>query len=388
MKILNMSITAGWLVLVVILLRLLLNKAPKAIRCLLWGLVGLRLLCPFSFESVLSLIPSAETVPQEILYTAEPAVNTGFESVNQAVNPILNESFAPQPWESVNPLQVITYVAAWVWLAGVAGMLLYAAVSYWRLFRRVRVSMPLEGNVYLCDAVETPFILGIFKPRVYLPSAMDAEQREAVLQHEQAHLKRKDHWWKPLGFALLAVHWFNPLMWVAYILLCRDIELACDEKVIQAMDPDEKKVYSEALLCCSVPRRSIAACPLAFGEVGVKSRIRSVLSYKKPAFWLIFLAFLLCIGAAIFFLTDPPPQQNLPAFTSNSELEGLSLELKELDLDLTPSATVAWVNRSGKQVLFGEFFDLQYLQDGEWVDCELRKDRVFFTVGYMVKNNG
>ncbi|MBQ8893275.1 MAG: hypothetical protein IJ043_02570 [Clostridia bacterium] len=387
LKILNMSITAGWLVLAVVLVRALLKKAPKALTCLLWGLVALRLICPFSIESVWSLIPSAETVPGEILYTNEPAIHSGIDSLNAVINPVLEQRLTPQPWNSVNPAQVAVFVAMWVWLAGMLAMAAYALISYWRLRRRVRASLPLEGNIFLCDGIDTPFILGFFKPRIYLPSAMDGEQREYVLAHEQAHLRRRDHWWKHFGFALLAIHWFNPLIWMAYILLCRDIELACDEKVIKTMETAEKKGYSEALLACSMPRRSIAACPLAFGEVGVKQRIRSVLHYKKPAFWLFLLAAVACVAVAVFFLTDPLPEKDLPDSSSRSDLEGLSLVLKDLDLDLTPTVTVDWVNRSGKTVDFGEFFSLQYKDGGEWVDCELNAPRTFITIGYMVDHN-
>ncbi len=386
LKLLNMSITAGWLVPVVLLLRPLLKKAPKAILCVLWGMVALRLVCPFTFESVLSLIPSAETVPEEILYSSEPAIHTGIGSLNAAINPILSESLAPKVYESVNPMQVLVYIATRIWYIGMVGMVLYALTSYLRLRRRVKVSLHLQDKIYLCDEIDTPFILGILRPKIYLPSAMDGEQQEYVIAHEQAHLRRKDHWWKPLGFALLTVYWFHPLMWVAYILLCRDIELACDEKVIKEMDTADKKAYSEALLTCSMPRRSIAACPLAFGEVGVKTRIKSVLNYKKPAFWLLAAAVVVCAAVTVFFLTDPPAERWLPDYESDATLEGLELVLKEAQLsESAPYLKVDWQNRSEKAVDFGEMYTLQYKDGGEWVDCDLIEDRAFHLLGYQVK---
>ena len=306
LKLLNLSISASWLVLVVLALRLVLKRAPKWVNVLLWGMVALRLMLPFSIESALSLIPSAETVsPEVVQFDPAPTITSGVEFIDNAVNPSLSESFAAAPLASVNPLYVWTYLAGWVWLIGLAAMLLYALVSYLRLRRCVRASIPLRENIYVCDEVPSPFILGIVHPRIYLPSALDEAQRGSVLSHERAHLARRDHWWKPLGFALLAVYWFNPLLWLAYTLLCRDIELACDERVLRGMDAGQVKAYSSALLACSVPRRMIAACPLAFGEVGVGARVKNALRYKKPAFWVIAASVIVCIVVAVCFLTNP-----------------------------------------------------------------------------------
>lgn len=306
LKLLNLSISASWLVLVVLALRLVLKRAPKWVNVLLWGMVALRLMLPFSIESALSLIPSAETVsPEVVQFDPAPTITSGVEFIDNAVNPSLSESFAAAPLASVNPLYVWTYLAGWVWLIGLAAMLLYALVSYLRLRRCVRASIPLRENIYVCDEVPSPFILGIVHPRIYLPSALDEAQRGSVLSHERAHLARRGHWWKPLGFALLAVYWFNPLLWLAYTLLCRDIELACDERVLRGMDAGQVKAYSSALLACSVPRRMIAACPLAFGEVGVGARVKNALRYKKPAFWVIAASVIVCIVVAVCFLTNP-----------------------------------------------------------------------------------
>ena len=306
LKLLNLSISASWLVLVVLALRLVLKRAPKWVNVLLWGMVALRLMLPFSIESALSLIPSAETLsPEVVRFDPAPTITSGVTIIDNAVNPSLSESFAAAPLASVNPLYVWTYLAGWVWLIGLAAMLLYALVSYLRLRRRVSASIRLWENIYVCDEVPSPFILGIVRPRIYLPSALDEAQRGSVLSHERAHLARRDHWWKPLGFALLAVYWFNPLLWLAYTLLCRDIELACDERVLRGMDAGQVKDYSSALLACSVPRRMLAACPLAFGEVGVGARVKNALRYKKPAFWVVAVSVAVCVVVAVCFLTNP-----------------------------------------------------------------------------------
>ena len=307
LKLLNLSISASWLVLAVLVLRLVSKRSPKWVNVLLWGIVALRLVLPFSIESALSLIPSAETVsPAVVQFAPAPTITSGVSVIDNAVNPSLSEHFSAVPTASVNPLYVWTEIAGWVWLIGLGAMLLYALVSYLRLRRRVSVSLPVQDHIYLCDAISSPFILGVVKPRIYLPSGLDEVQRQNVLSHERAHLARRDHWWKPLGFALLAVYWFNPVLWLAYTLLCRDIELACDERVIRTMDESAVKTYSTVLLACSMPRKAVITCPLAFGEVGVKERVRNALRYKKPAFWVVAASVTVCVVVAVCFLTDPP----------------------------------------------------------------------------------
>ena len=307
LKLLNLSISASWLVLAVLVLRLVSKRSPKWMNVLLWGIVALRLVLPFSVESALSLIPSAETVsPAVVQFDPAPTITSGVSIIDNAVNPSLSEHFAAVPTMIVNPLYVWTEIAGWVWLIGLGTMLLYALVSYLRLRRRVRVSLPVQDHIYLCDAISSPFILGVVKPHIYLPSGLDEVQRQNVLSHEQAHLARRDHWWKPLGFALLAVYWFNPVLWLAYALLCRDIELACDERVIRTMDESAVKTYSTVLLACSMPRKAVITCPLAFGEVGVKERVKNALHYKKPAFWVVAASVAVCVVVAVCFLTNPP----------------------------------------------------------------------------------
>lgn len=305
-KIINMSISASWLILAVLILRLVLKKAPKWVNVLLWGIVAVRLICPLSFESALSLIPSSETIPLDIEMAAKPTIDSGVPAINSVVNPVLS-SFAPPQHvlTSANPLQIWIPILNIIWLIGVGALLLYTAVSYWRLCRKVDTAVRYKDNIFQSENVSSPFVLGIIKPRIYLPFNMNGQDLEHVVAHEQAHIRRKDHWWKPLGFLLLTIHWFNPLMWLAYVLLCRDIEFACDEKVIKELGNEQRADYMQALVACSVNRRMIAACPLAFGEVGVKERVKSVMNYKKPAFWVIIIAVIICVGVAACFLTNP-----------------------------------------------------------------------------------
>lgn len=313
---LNRSLAAGILILAVVLVRLVFKKAPRWLLCALWALAAVRLVCPVSIESVLSLIPSAEPVQPEIIVSAQPAITSGIPAVDAIVNPPLAAAFTPSPAQSANPLQIWTFVAACVWLAGIAALLLYAAVSALRLRLRVRTAVRLEQSVYQSEFVPSPFILGVIRPRIYLPYGLEAGAQAMVLAHERAHLRRGDQLWKPLGYLILTAYWFNPVCWLAYILFCRDVEAACDEKVVRELGEGCKAAYSRALLACSVPRKLITACPLAFGETGVKSRIKSVLNYKKPAFWLVLAAVLASVAVAVCFLTDPKredPAQNPPA---------------------------------------------------------------------------
>ena len=305
LKIINMSISASWLVLAVLILRFVLKKAPKWINVLLWGIVAIRLICPFSFESTLSLIPSAETIPLNIGMDTTPTINSGISAINNAVNPIISQSNTPMAGASVNLLQITIGIYEYIWIFGMIALALYTAISYWRLRRKVDTAVRYKDNIFQSENVSFPFVLGIIKPRIYLPFKMNGQDLEHVVAHEHAHIRRKDHWWKPFGFLLLTIHWFNPLMWMAYVLLCRDIELACDEKVIKELCNEQRGDYTQALVACSVNRRMIAACPLAFGEVSVKERVKSVMNYKKPAFWVIIISVIVCVGVAVCFLTNP-----------------------------------------------------------------------------------
>ncbi len=310
LTIVNMSISASWIVLAVLFLRLILKKAPKWIMVLLWGIVAIRLICPISIESVMSLIPSAETVSPEILLDQTPEIHSGVTMINSVVNPVIAHSFTPDPATSANPLQIWIPTFALIWIIGMIVMLFYAAISYWRVKRKINTAVLLEDNIFQSENVVSPFVLGFIKPNIYLPYDIKEQDTKHIIAHEKAHIRRKDHLWKPVGFLVLTLHWFNPLMWLGYALLCRDIELACDERVVKEFGSEEKADYSQALLSCSVNRRIISACPLAFGEIGVKSRVKSVLNYKKPAFWIILVAIAASILLAVCFLTNPKSMIN------------------------------------------------------------------------------
>ena len=309
LSLVNRSITAGWLVLAVLALRLLLRRAPKSILCAMWGLVGLRLLCPVSIESPLSLIPSVQTLPETVLTTPQPEIYSGVAVIDRVVNPVLTNTLAAAPGESVNPAQVLAGVLPWIWLLGMVGMLGYALFTTLRLRRRVSTAVRLEQGVKQSEYVKTPFVLGLIHPTIYLPFHMESADAVHVLAHERAHIRRGDPWWKALGFVLLAVCWFHPLMWVAYFFLCRDIEAACDETVIRGFSREERQGYAEALLRLSVAVPALHGCPLAFGEVGVKTRIKGVMHYKKPGFWIVTLAVLAAIVVAVCFLTSPAAEK-------------------------------------------------------------------------------
>lgn len=316
LKLLNLSITASWLILAVLCIRLLFRKIPKWITCLLWGVVAIRLIFPFSIESAFSLQLSAEPIRTSTMVEGElipyvPSVNSNIGVVENTVNPLLAEAFAYQETESVAPLQIATEIAGSVWLSGMVVLLIFALVSMIKLRLRVREAVRYKENIYICDAVKSPFILGIIKPRIYLSSALSEEEMDYIIAHERAHLKRKDHLWKPFGYLLLCIYWFNPLCWIAYIMLCKDIELACDEKVIKDMSFGDKKEYSRVLLFCATQRHLVMACPLAFGEVGVKERVKTVLNYKKPTFWITIAAIVVCAIVAICFLTNPAKEYQI-----------------------------------------------------------------------------
>ena len=319
LKIVNMSISAGWLILAVLAVRLLLRNAPRWINVLLWGIVALRLICPFSIESALSLIPSTQTISAQIMMDRTPEISTGIETIDRVVNPVISASFAPKPWASANPLQILIPVAANLWLLGVLVLLAYTTISYLTLRHKIRTAVILHDNIFQCETVTSPFVLGVFQPRIYLPYTMDRNNLDYVVAHEQAHIRRKDHWWKPMGFLLLTVYWFNPFVWLAYVLLCRDIELACDERVIRELGNEQRADYTQALVTCAVNRRMIAACPLAFGEVGVKDRVKSIMNYRKPAFWIMVAAVIVCAVVAVCFLTNPLDSVDYLMFTGWSD---------------------------------------------------------------------
>lgn len=305
LKLVNLSISASWLILAVLVLRVVLKKAPKWVMPLLWGVVALRLVCLFSIESALSLIPSAETIPSEIVTETREPVLYEQATLDIVTNPTLPSAAEVPVGVSRQQAQVDFNIYSVLWLAGMAALLVHALVSAGKLKRKLATAILLRDNIYESEFVDSPFVFGVVKPNIYLPMHMDEGTAAYVIAHEHAHLARRDHWWKVLGYLVLALHWFNPLVWVAYILFCRDIELACDEKVVKGLDGAARADYSQALLSCAAPKRAVAACPLAFGEGNIKMRVKSALHYKKPAFWVAAAAVLAVVLVAVCFLTNP-----------------------------------------------------------------------------------
>ena len=305
LKLVNLSISASWLILAVLVLRIVLKKAPKWVMPLLWGVVALRLVCLFSIESTLSLIPSAETIPTEIATETREPVLYEQATLDIVTNPTLPSAAEVPVGVSRQQAQVDFNIYSILWLAGMAALLVHALVSAGKLKRKLATAILLRDNIYESEFVDSPFVFGVVKPNIYLPMHMDEGTAAYVIAHEHAHLARRDHWWKVLGYLVLALHWFNPLVWVAYILFCRDIELACDEKVVRGLDGAARADYSQALLSCAAPKRAVAACPLAFGEGNIKMRVKSALHYRKPAFWVAAAAVLAVVIVAVCFLTNP-----------------------------------------------------------------------------------
>lgn len=319
-KLLNMSLTASVAILVVLLLRLLLRKAPKVISYGLWGIVLFRLLCPVSVQSGLSLFslldPTVVTegfvtsrmeyIPSDLVHTEYPYINLPFPGIEEAVNDTL-----PQGEEQLaaDPLEAPMAIATYVWMAGFLAMALYGTVSYIRLRRKLLTASPLRGNIYLADEISSPFVLGLFRPRIYIPSAMREQEQSYILLHEQHHIRRFDHITKALAFAVLCIHWFNPLVWVAFLMAGRDMEMSCDEAVVRKMGTDVLADYAASLLSLATGRPVIAGTPLAFGEGDTKGRIRNLANWRKPAFWMILLSVIACAAAAVCLIANPRQNQ-------------------------------------------------------------------------------
>lgn len=385
LKLLNLSITASWIVLAVIAVRFLIKKAPKFISCLLWVIVAVRLVCPFSFESVLSLIPSTQTIPETAITDTHFNVDSGVSVIDNSINPILDNRYPEDITASASTGNIVLSVLGAVWLAGMIIMLLYMLLSFLKVRKQVSAKVRLRDNIFICDEVKSPFIMGVFRPEIYLPSDMESEQRDYVLSHELAHLKRHDNLWKPLGFIILSVYWFNPVMWLAYILLCRDIESACDEKVIKEMTDEDRAGYSQALLDCGTNKKSVQVCPVAFGETGVKERVKNVLNYRKPAFWIIIIAVIASIAVAVCFLTNPPKDED---FYDKANIK-ITEKLPPV-LEISP-----YTNYLYKEVNYGIFFEDNFTEvrvsyyDDEFYDAKKQiEDTISFRGDILVDSFG
>lgn len=403
-QLVNMSLVAGWLILAVLLIRGIFNKLPKAFRCVLWGLVALRLICPWSIESDMSIIPKAEIIADDdtnisilsgdkeldnniadVLHNEKLENNVivnnsyegnGVDTVVKENNGVVNDNSNMNIHNTINnttqrnikesAFSISLSALSKVWIMGVVIMAVYYMVSYVILKRKVRVCVRYEKNIYLCDNIPSAFILGLVCPKIYVPSHLSKVELANVIKHERAHLSRHDNWWKPLGFLLLSVYWFNPIIWVAYIMFCKDVELACDEKVVKTMDVAEVKEYSNTLLECSISRKLIVAAPLAFGGLAVKSRIKSVINYKKPTFWVIILSIAISVVIAIGFMTNP----------ATKDKNNLSNEVGEnSETDTTDTTDTAEPNdtiiKLGLEEIISEAIQRKNIGIAHYGNCEL-----------------
>lgn len=312
LQILNMSVTASYVIVALVLIRLVLKKAPKIISYALWSIALFRLTLPFSFESIISLIPSSNVLPQEILMSSNPVISSGIPAIDQAVSLLV-----PMQGTSVNLMQTLVVIGSIIWIVGIVTLLGYSIISFVLLKRKVQVAIRLSDNIYECETVSSPFVLGIIKPKIYLPMGLSDTEINYILKHEQYHIKRFDTVIKPLGFLVLSVHWFNPLVWVAFKLMTKDMEMSCDESVIKHLGDNIKQDYSRTLLSFALPPKMINASPLAFGESGIKARIKNILDYKRPKFWIIVIIIITIVIVSVGLLSNPKKNEVKPDWTND-----------------------------------------------------------------------
>ncbi|MEN3004875.1 M56 family metallopeptidase [Dehalobacterium formicoaceticum] len=325
LKVLNMSITASLVMIFVMAARLLLKKAPKIFSYSLWSVVLFRLICPFSFTSAFSFLKvffhgsrSMDHIPNQIGMMAQPRMETGPDQVNAMINGSLPA--AAVPYSGANPMEMIMFALSLIWVIGMMILVVYGVSSYFLLKRKVSTGMLLKDNVFESEKIAAPFVLGIIRPRIYLPLGLSETEKSFILKHEQTHIRRFDYIIKPFAFLVLCIHWFNPIVWISFVLMSRDMEMSCDEQVIKELGTEIKKDYSASLLSLAVNRGMISGSPLSFGETGVKGRITNVLNYRRPALWVIVAAIIL-VAAMVIGLSGNPD-----AITDN---EGKKMQLAE-----------------------------------------------------------
>ena len=372
----NRSIRAGFLILAVIWLRFLFRKLPKGPQLLLWAVVALRLAVPFSPESPWSLLPSAEP------FSSQATINTPLQrypSILQAENeipvPATTEAphvvtgaapttaTQPQTGSSASPGATLTVsglgnpdvfflICTAVWLLGMAAMIAYSLISYLRLRKKLSVSLRQDGCIYICDEISSPFVLGLFRPRIYLPSDLSQAAKPYVLAHEQAHLRHRDAWWKFFGFLLLSVYWFHPLVWAAYVLFCRDLEMACDERAVKGMDARQRKDYACTLLLCAAPKGSFSVCPVAFSQNSIKARIKNLLQKKNARLWAGLLALIAALVVILCFATNPKSAKVPVTSVSSTFSETDALDAIILDAD---SNQILYSKNAGNSIETGDW---------------------------------
>ena len=361
LAIINHGFTLGWIVLAVLIARYLLRNASRSVVCGLWAIVLVRFLCPFSIKSIWNMLPSAQTITFSQWQTPILQVNSGFASIDQSINSYLNQKFFIDGAFSLAAQNIFLIACAVLWLLGMLGMLLIAGINLWKLSQKIRFSVPLRDNLRICDEISTPFLFGLLRPRIYLPSTLSPEESDYILAHETMHLKRLDHWWKFLGFLLLCLFWFHPLLWIGYHLLCQDIEVACDERVVRKMDPEKRKAYASILLKNSTSPSIPLAAPLAFGEVSVKHRIQKTLRYKKSSLGMLVLSFLVIGILSVGFLTSP----NEEALTQ--EVKSLTARVVKVE---NYSITIDPISYTGNSNAINSHITLPHLSDSFRAELE------------------
>jgi beta-lactamase regulating signal transducer with metallopeptidase domain len=374
LTVLNMSLTASYVILFVIIVRLLLKKAPKFISYVLWGVVAFRLIIPFSFESMFSLIPrnaNAVPIPHDIIYQQTPQINSRIE----AVDPFVSQSLpAPTAGASANPFQIYVEIGAYIWVFGIIALLVYSLVSILILKRQLKSAQLIEKNIFQVHNLQTPFVLGLVRPKIYLPVGLSKEEQNYILIHEQTHIHRKDHIIKIIAFLIVSIHWFNPLVWIAFVLMSTDMELSCDERVLKVMDEDIKKPYANTLLSLATGRHILNGSPLAFGEGNVKGRIKNVLNYRKPGFWIIFFSIIIVAAVAIGLAANPK---------SSASFNGSSYRVKEIlydapmysfsyTLDTVPQYSIS----SDYKLYSKEITDKDWIMHGGLYPCEISRQEL------------
>lgn len=367
LKLLNMSVNASYVIVFVLALRLLLKKVPKKYLCMLWAIVLLRLLCPWSLESAVSLLPSAEPIPENIMMTAKPQIDSGIRVIDEGINPILEKNLSPKPIAAGNPMQTAAFTAAIVWCAGILGMVFYTLWILGRFYLQMREAVPdrtpgLKEHIYRGN-VKTPLVAGIWNPKIYLPFELKEPELSSVLLHERIHIRRKDHWFKLLFYAALMLHWFNPLVWAAYRLLERDMEMACDEAALSKLGPERRSQYCEALLNLAAQKSCFAGNPVAFGESDVKMRVKNLLNYKKPHFWVALVMIAIIAGTAVLCLSSPVKQsREQPKQELSSELkvkeDQPSIDDLKVNEEQEPAGDIETVEVEG---ITEEYYELQYV---------------------------
>lgn len=358
LTILNMSLTGAFVIAAICLARLPLKKAPKIISYCLWAVAGFRLVFPFSIEGVFSLIPfKAQTIPMDIALQPVPRIDSGIPFVNNAVSGLLP---AATPAASVNPLQIWTTIGAFVWLIGVAAMVVYAMASFVVLKRKMREAVHIEANIYEAENIKSPFVLGILNPRIYLPVGLSEKEKSYIILHEQTHIKRHDHIVKFAAYFILCLHWFNPLAWAAFLLMGVDMEMSCDERVLKETGGEIEKDYSLSLLSLATQRRYIGGTPLAFGEGGIKERIKNVLNFKKPSRIIVVVSVALAAVLSIGFLLNRAIDRNLP-------MQGINLSDLQTDAVIRHIVEVTGA-KDDRVIVPGDNFQLHVSDNFDWME--------------------